>query len=216
MKQYETISNIMPTVTTQITSRSYITPTKSSTNCVSEKSKALIRRFGRSDEFLRKVTPDTQLAFAQNTQAAFMGNYPTLTDLKLCYGNTFPEQWLVPLIADATLFVGAKNLDKRQQLQLAQIIAVEYHYLKVTEFLVFFHRFKTGHYGRFYGSVDPLVITCAIRDFIRERNDIIAAYEQQEREKREAEQAENAMTREEWQELKTIIAMYNSEYCTSE
>ena len=174
----------------------------------------MTQRFGHSDEFLRKVSPETQIAFAQNVEAAIMGDYPTLTDIKLCYGSSFPVQWLLPQIVDMTLFVGAKNLDERQQIQLAQVIAVEYHYLKVTEFLVFFHRFKSGRYGRFYGAVDPLVITCAIRDFISERNEFIAVYEQQERERREAEQKKDAMSREEWIEIKTIIAMYNPEYTT--
>jgi hypothetical protein len=71
-----------------------------------------------------------------------------------------------------------------------------------------------GRYGRFYGSVDPMVVTCALRQFIAERNEIIAQYEQQEREmrQREYDRTHPAMTREEWLEVKTIIAMYNADY----
>jgi hypothetical protein len=143
-----------------------------------------------------------------------MGDYPTLTDIRLAYGNRFPEQWLAAQIADVTLFVGAKNLDKRQQAQLAGIIAAEYHYLKVTELLVFFYWLKTGRYGHFYGNADPQVILCALRDFINERNELLERYELEERERKEIEEKKRnpPMTREEWLEIKNIIAMYNSDY----
>ena len=37
---------------------------------------------------------------------------------------------------------------------------------------------KAGHYGRFYGEVDPMVITCALREFMKDKNLIV---EQEER-----------------------------------
>lgn len=164
----------------------------------------MCQRFGSSDDFLCKVTPDTQAAFALKVEQAVMGDYPTLTDIRLAYGNRFPEQWLAAQIADVTLFVGAKNLDKRQQAQLAGIIAAEYHYLKVTELLVFFYWLKTGRYGHFYGNADPQVILCALRAFIPDRNEIIAEAEQRERMEREREERRlnPPITREEWERIK--------------
>ena len=132
-----------------------------------------------------------------------MGDYPTLIDICNAYGKTFAEQWLYPQIADLSMFTGAKNLDKEQMEGLASIIAAEYRYLKVTELLLFFYFFKTGRYGRFYGSVDPMIITCALRDFIKERNILIDQYE---REKKRLEDESKpkvpTMTREEWLALK--------------
>ena len=149
---------------------------------------------------MMKVTPDAQQAFARQPEIAVMGDYPTLTKVCQAYGSTASAQWLLPQIVDASLFVGAKNLDKRQQMQLAQVIATEYRHLKVTELLLFFHRFKTGRYGHFYGSVDPMVITCALRTFIAERNELIARYEQQRREQEEEEYRKNhpPMSYDEW------------------
>lgn len=109
-----------------------------------------------------------------------MGEYPTLTDLNNSYGKTFAEQWLYPQITDLSTFTGAKNLDKDQIQKLASVISIEYHYLKVTEIMLFFYLFKTGRYGRFYGTVDPMVITCAMRDFIKERNLFIIKYEEEQ------------------------------------
>lgn len=132
-----------------------------------------------------------------------MGDYPTLTDICLTYGKTFSEQWLYPQIADLALFTGAKNLNKEQMRSLASVIAVEYRYLKVTELLLFFHRFKTGRYGRFYGSVDPMVITCALREFMKERNTLIDIYERELRDKElEKQKLLPTMSREQYLEMK--------------
>ena len=102
-----------------------------------------------------------------------MGDYPTLNDLRTAYGKQFAAAWLVPQIYDMSAFTGARNLTEKQQEQLADILAVEARELKVTELMLFFYRFKTGRYGRFYGSVDPMVVTTALQDFLRERQEII-------------------------------------------
>lgn len=166
------------------------------------------------DQFLNIVTPQTQASFAKRKDAAIMGNYPTLTDINTVYGKTFAEQWLYPQITDLSMFTGAKNINEEQVESLAAVIAAEYHYLKVTELLLFFYFFKTGRYGRFYGTVDPMVITLALRDFIKERNTFIDEYERNQNSlKCELDKlSPDNMTRDEWLEIKTITAMYNSDY----
>lgn len=156
---------------------------------------------------MQKVNPQTQAAFAVKQQQAVMGDYPTLTDICMTYGKTFAEQWLYPQIADLAMFTGAKNLTKEQMRGLASVIAVEYRYLKVTELLLFFHRFKTGRYGRFYGSVDPMVITCAIRDFIKERNIFIDQYEREQNNLQRELNKQGAITREQWLEQKKQLSI---------
>lgn len=54
----------------------------------------------------------------------------------------------------------------------------------------------------FYGTVDPMVVTCALRDFIADRNNIAADCEQAVREQREAEERKSAITYEQWLKLK--------------
>lgn len=133
-----------------------------------------------------------------------MGDYPTLADINIAYGPSFSQQWLVPQIASLALYTGAKNLDTYQQRSLASVIATEYYYLKVTELLLFFYRFKTGRYGRFYGAVDPLIVTSALHEFIFERNEMLDKYEQEDREAREAEERKRnpPLTYEQWLEIK--------------
>lgn len=64
--------------------------------------------------------------------------------------------------------------------------------------MLFFWWFKSGKYGKFYGNVDPMVITSALREFIRDRNAIIAKRDSMEIEKKETEWKKNAMTYQEW------------------
>lgn len=170
-----------------------------------EKKTLIVSKFGDKDQFLQRVNPQTQASFALKPQKAVMGDYPTLSDICLSYGKTFAEQWLYPQITDLSVFTGAKNLDKEQVRSLASVIAAEYRYLKVTELLLFFHRFKAGHYGRFYGSVDPMVITCALRDFIKERNNIIDQCERDENnQKYELQSKAPKMSYEEYLKLKQL------------
>ena len=205
MKQPKALATLgFPTQLRQ-TSNSSATPTTSLTRQEQEKKSLIVSKFGDKDQFLQRVNPQTQASFALKPHRAVMGDYPTLTDICLAYGKTFAEQWLYPQITDLSVFTGAKNLDKEQVRSLASVIAAEYRYLKVTELLLFFHRFKAGHYGRFYGSVDPMVITCALKDFIKERNTIIDQCERDANNQRyELESKKPKMSYEEYLKLKQL------------
>ena len=90
--------------------------------------------------------------------------------------------WLVPQLYNLSEYCGCREKLQGTPLEeCASVIAMEFYYLTVTELMLFFHWFKTGRYGRFYGSVDPLVITTSIREFIRERNTEIDRHEREER-----------------------------------
>lgn len=164
----------------------------------------MVSRFGTKENFLTKVNPDTQEFFGNHTEIAVMGDYPTLTDISTAYGEGFGASWLVPQLTSIALHAGAKNLTREQLRSLARVIATEYRHYKITELLIFFYRFKVGYYGKFYGTVDPMVITCALRDFAKERANMIDYYSQQERERIEQEEkAKNKpITHEEWLKIK--------------
>ena len=118
------------------------------------------------------VNPRTQTSFARQPDRAVTGSYPTLSDISRCYGKDFDVEWLLPQIGDLSMFTGAANLGPEQQEMLARAIAVEHSGLKVTEMLLFFHRFKAGRYGRFYGAVDPITVMGAIETFLKERDEL--------------------------------------------
>ena len=98
-------------------------------------------------------------------------------------------RWLTAQLSELSAFTGARNMDVGQLRMLALTLATEYPWLKYSEYMLFFHRFKAGKYGRFYGAVDPLVITTAMQDFVRERSDAWFRREQEEQERRRREEA---------------------------
>lgn len=127
--------------------------------------------------------------FGANAPEAYFGSYPTLSQLKKRFGDNAPATWLLPQLYDLSEFCGVKEkLQGRPLEQCAQIIATEYHWLKVSEIMLFLYKFKAGNYGHFYGAVDPLVITSALRQFVSERGEAYAKREQEEREKKQAQQ----------------------------
>ena len=64
--------------------------------------------------------------------------------------------------------------------------------------MLFFHDFKAGQYGKFYGSLDPLVVTTALKEFLAHRGALLDKYEDEEDTKRLEEQRKSAVTFEEY------------------
>lgn len=97
-----------------------------------------------------------------------MGDYSTLAMLDLAFGENAASSWIVTLLANLNKFTGSKNMDDAQTKSLAKILAFEYRDMKYSMIQLFFYRFKCGDFGKFYGKVDPMVITCALKDFAEE------------------------------------------------
>lgn len=97
-----------------------------------------------------------------------MGDYSTFATLDLAYGENTSVKWLIIQINDLNKFVGSKTMDKNQTRSLSFLLASEYKDVKFSMMQLFFYRFKRGDFGKFYGKVDPMVITCALKDFVEE------------------------------------------------
>lgn len=111
-----------------------------------------------------------QVQMASNVVDCYMGDYRTLSELRKMWGVNAPSVWLAPHLHNLMEFCGVKDkMDTNTIRELASIIATEFYYLKISELMLFFFRFKSGKYGRFYGAVDPLVITTSLRKYISER-----------------------------------------------
>lgn len=150
-------------------------------------------------KFCEQYSPSYQLEICGDSDECFFGNYQTLAEMKRDYGKKAPLTWLTPQLTDLATFCGCDHkLRKEQYKECAFVIATDYFYLKISELMLFFHRFKSGRYGRFYGSVDPLVITTTIRDFIRERSVAIERHDQEVREKEEAEHRKRVISYKEY------------------
>ena len=147
---------------------------------------AVIRNYRSDAEFLALFNPDMQVAYTRDVARAFRGTAPSLGLVARAFGSYTRDNWLDVQLTDLAVFSGCKDkLSERQVEQLIGIIAEEYGYMKVTELMYFFRRFKTGEYGKFYGAVDPITITCALKEFARERLEILRQLEQAEKERRQ-------------------------------
>lgn len=149
---------------------------------------AVIERYGSAGQFLTLFNPDHQAEYTTDLRRVFLGNAPSLGVLANTYDVDTAETWLQLQLYNLSEFSGCRDkISIAQVTELAQMILNRYGYLKVTELMLFFQKFKHCDYGHFWGSVDPMVITNALRDFIDDRN---WQLQQFENEKRKAEQAE--------------------------
>lgn len=152
---------------------------------------------------MQRFNPQAQREMVKDVRSSITGAYPTLAQLGSGYGNNAAIAWLVPQLFDLSEYCGCREkMNARMLEECAHIISTEFYYLKVSEVMLFFQRFKASHYGRFYGSVEPMVITESLRQFVRERNVAIARYEQEEEEARREEARKNAISREKWEQMK--------------
>lgn len=154
------------------------------------------------EQFLINNSPAIQSQMAASPKNCMFGDSPELYKLKKQYGDNAPVAWLIPQLKDLSEYCGVKDkLMNEHLLQCARVLASEYGYLKTSEFMLFFHLFKTGRYGEFYGNVDPLKISAALRKFLIDRNDYFFRIEQKEREKKRDEARKGAVTYEEYKRM---------------
>lgn len=152
----------------------------------------MINTYKTEDNFLAIFNPSKQVAFTRDIEKAFCGKAPTLALVAKSFGNGARDNWLDIQLTELAAFSGCKDkLTEHQVQSLIDIIAEEYHYLKVTELMYFFRKFKTGEYGKFYGAVDPLTITCALQEFCDDRRTILSRIERQRQEERERNDPEH-------------------------
>lgn len=132
----------------------------------------LRRSYPDLSEFLTAYNPDTQIEYkAAESVFTNIDKAATLNDVNNAYEENAASQWLIPQLADLSEFCGCRTKISNEQIEsLARLLAAEYGYITIPEFMLFFHRFKKGEYGQFYGNVDPMVITSSFCSFIEWRN----------------------------------------------
>lgn len=152
----------------------------------------MVERYHDEDHFLTLFNPSKQVAYTRDLDKAFRGTAPSLGLVAKSFGPGARDNWLDIQLTELAVFSGCKDkLNSHQIDALIDIIAEEYGYLKVTELMYFFRKFKAGEYGKFYGAVDPLTITCALKDFCDDRRAILRRLEHEEKERQEQNDPEH-------------------------
>jgi hypothetical protein len=119
------------------------------------------------------------------------------------YANGIAQLWLVGQLFDLSEYFGGKGKLTPMQLQeTAKIMYASYPHLKLTEFMLFFFRFKQGAYGEFFGSIDPIKLMSALKTFLRERSDIIDRIENEKRKQEREKWEKEAVTYKEYLRMK--------------
>lgn len=154
--------------------------------------------------FLKTFNPSIQSKCIQNIERSFVGTAPSLNRLKIAFNYQVTETWLMIQIADLSEYCNIEKKPSEQSIEnLANTIITNYGYLKVTELMVFFQKFKSGEYGRFYGVIDNLIITESLVKFLEFRRLQIDIIERRiERERREEESTKKGVTYEEYLKMK--------------
>lgn len=171
-----------------------------------ERKEQILTRYTDKETFVINTGSANQRYFGRNIEDAIMGDYPTLEELNDAFGEMTAPEWLVVQLTDLSVFTGVKNPDKAQIENLALILADECKSLKYSELQLFFHQFKMGNFGIFYGSVDPMVITSALKkfsDYLREKRCEFID-EQNSRKKKETEHVRE-MHKKRWLECRDAL-----------
>ena len=172
-------------------------PPKGALNC---RQRALLRRYESPELFMRDYNPDVQRHVIRigATMAGLAKNedIPTLGLLAATYGDETPVEWLVLQFGSLNDFAEVKSKISNEQIyELANMVLAEYYYLNAAEILLFIGRFKMGYYGAFYGSIDPMKITCGLRQYVRERMTDIDRYDREQYLRARTEAAEDMRER---------------------
>ena len=169
----------------------------------SPRAAALIECFGTSEALLAAYNPGRQADFAAQPERCVTGRAPTLAEVDAAFGKGTGAAFVVPQLYNLSEFCGCREkLTEAQLEETARLIAAAYPWLRLTELMLFFHRLKLGLYGRFYGSVDPMAITSALRAFLADRAAIIDRALQRQAEQEWAEAKRKAVSYEEWLMMK--------------
>ena len=153
---------------------------------ITQHSTSSLQVYESKDEFLIKFNPKKQNEYIKHFDRCFIGNALRLTDVAGIYEEKTAIFWIKIQLLDLALFTGVKKPSDEQITMLCETILANYGYLKVTELMVFFSKFKAGQFERFFGNFDAMVITTSLATFIELRkNWIFEAYQRQENEKRE-------------------------------
>jgi hypothetical protein len=160
--------------------------------------------------FLIINNPSNQYLCLENEKAAYLGKSKSISKIKLGYGVKICETWIMSQIENLNEFCGVKDkITPIQNLELSRLIISEYGYLKASELMLFFAKFKTGHFGKFYGVIDPIVITNAVNEYLKERmakrNKYLAEIEKEKKELEERKRELETIDIETWNEIKWLF-----------
>ena len=160
-------------------------------------------QFHSAEEFLKATNPSMQVYMYRDEERAFMGKAPSLNLLSIAYGHDCPKAWLKIQLFELSEYSNVNMKMSEAQIDQTAVLILEnkkYATWKVSEFMYFFFWFK--QHGKFWGTVDGMVIIEALNRFCEVRAQEINRIEQKRREEEDRKWRESAITRQEYELLK--------------
>lgn len=148
-------------------------------------------------------------------EKAISENAPTFRDVTNFFGDGATKFWLRFHIAETFAFLGIYDTASKYQVQQTADLILSHEIfgqITLSEFLCFLKRFKMGAYGKIYQSQrpNPQEFLMCLTPFWNELSHERGKQEERRRQEhisREVHNPEN-MTREEYDEIRTIERMY--------
>lgn len=185
--------------------RTSTTPSLSVTSGQSSLVTACKSEYGDGVRFLTTYNADMQRQVSADVRRCFTGNAPTLRTVSLAFGLRTAETFCALQLKDLAEYAGVKDKFTMAQIDRAAVVIVNrYGFLKATELMYFFHLFKAGEYGRFYGAADNLTVMAGLREFVKLRDGKLTQYENEARADKAAREREGAVSWEEYCKLRGI------------
>lgn len=139
-------------------------------------------KYGDWNSFFVKFGAEKQTSFAEHPEGCYLGTSPCLVDIKHLYGKEQMRMWLASQLNHACMFLGkafvGSDIPRNPILtEYVNSLCINYPGLKVTEWMLFFFRMRSGRYGKIYGDLTPDYCSDAMKVFMKERNYDLEMYE---------------------------------------
>lgn len=129
-------------------------------------------------EFIEAFKPSQAYVMALNEKECHNGTLSLRTAITE-YSLEVVGNWVDSLVMDFVTFAMLKcsfTLDQRKELVMT--IIVSYQRMLCSELLLFFFKAKSGAFGKFYGTLEPMDITTRLLDWSQKcsvlRNEVAA------------------------------------------
>lgn len=149
--------------------------------------------------FERKYSVENEDVCASNVGLTLTCEAPTLYVVRDAYGEDNTIAWIFAHLSAIAMYVGVKKGDAvvvQQLMSMSRVILHNFEGMRVTDMMLFFSHFKAGHYGEFYGSFDPMVITRSINKFVewsRQKRGEVVRQQRQAEDRRRREMVDEVL-----------------------
>ena len=144
--------------------------------------------------------PGEQARFSTFEKQCYRGIAPTLSEVTAVYGYKTTKAWMMAQLFNLSEFTNKRNILSNDLIEeLSELIINRYHYLKLTEMMLFFFRLKNSDYEEFFGEVSTMMITRSLKTFLRDRNIAHEKYDNEDRAALLEKEIQNGISREEYE-----------------